>query len=482
VFRRSTFLLVLVVLVAMGFLIARRASNAELVAASSIGDGEADEPANAMPQLALDFDLGSDAAARRAAEPTGADANARSATRIATLIGHVVGRDGRGIIGAKLRRGTDEELAQALADPSAVIASSDAVAGTSTDYEGGFAFTGVSTTEATLIVGPWRDGHVAERGWTLVQPGERPVLTMLKCARARLFAEGYNASTDEPIARLHVAVRIRDPRVPAITEVEGWNGKLEQELEFPPGAEVELSFSVPSMGVANTPELTRIVQPADGDQMRLRIPIDFDRAVAPWDMRVMTGTVLDARTRAPIRDATLQLICSPAGASPDGSARGIERELSTSDARGRFRIATSAVGDCTLTARASGYTIERMVVGADQPIEFLLDPAARLAIRVEGRDGAEFPRVLVKLSSPQTSPGEAPRTQSRLTDAAGATEPTEVEPGNWTVTFMNTRSSRAESYTIPVPIEVELGRDLELRFVLDPAAWTGTWELRALRE
>ncbi|MCE9594220.1 MAG: carboxypeptidase-like regulatory domain-containing protein [Planctomycetes bacterium] len=507
--RRRTILLAALALVALVFFVARRSSGPELDAASSSTRAAVERAERTTPELAVQSDLDSSATSRQVAEPSADIAIEHSAARVATLIGRVVDRDGRGILGAKLRRGTDEELALALLDPSAVIGSSRDQTGTSTDYEGGFAFTDVSTTDGTLIVGPWHDGLVAERGWTLVKPGEHPVLVMQVCAHAKLFAEAYNASTDEPISRLHVDVLMRGPREVSAAGVEGfdgWNGKLEPELVFAPGASIELRFSVPSMAVANTAELTRTVQPTDGEEIRLRIPVDVDHAISPPGKSVITGIVLDARTREPIPHATVSIapvsVALPENAEsgsprPDtvtvfgGTSVSIPSAVSRSDARGRFRLVAPQNSDLVLTVRAPDHCATEVRVRANDDVEVLMRRATLLALRVADVDGKPVSGAFVTIIRSQD--GVATLGNTGMTDEAGERTLDELGPGTWTMSLGRPSDEAkgivslpvrapADALTIPIQIDDDGEADLRVDVIVDTSTWTGTWKLKASRE
>lgn len=198
-----------------------------------------------------------------------------------------------------------------------------------------------------------------------------------------------------------------------------------------------------------------------------REPLDLGTVVVETAVQV-EGRVVDPDDR-PVAGARLQAFPQTSGIWPGRRHQPFE---STSDASGLFAVGDLRPGErITLVAEKPGYAesrLEGVRVPTEEPVEMVLEPAARVSGRVRDPEGHPVAdaRVAVDLSAGRGW-GFGRRSEPIRTDPEGRFTVEDVPPGDVTL------QARAEGY-LPdglVHLQVEPGAHLEdVEITLTPGA------------
>ncbi|MCC6405871.1 MAG: carboxypeptidase regulatory-like domain-containing protein [Planctomycetes bacterium] len=432
--RRRALVVVIALLAALLALTAWFARAPDIASAARDDDEETVETPRATPELATEALPTSppDDGARLEAEPAPIEPAARPATM---FVGRVIGPDGEAIVGARVRRGTGEELARARLDPTARFELGERELATPSDLEGQFVFVDVPANGEVLIVGPEHTDFLAEEPWRIARTDAECVLAMLANARTGLVVEAIDARTVEPIPNFVVDVTTlaRDGvALRAPMRIYSRVGTARSRVEFLPGASVELSLSIPTMAIGRGPSTVRVVTPLEGEELRVRFELDPLLEPIQGESGIVTGLVVDSASGLPIVGAT---VTSANRSESDGAhdARGVSRAYAVSSARdGRFRVALSAE-EMRLRVHADGHREWLRDVRSGDDVRVELERGAQLTVRLTKRSGGPAaPRWFTLARADEQ--GRFPESFSAArTNEDGWWRSADLDPGVWQV-------------------------------------------------
>lgn len=442
--RRSLWIAFALLAVLAAWWFARRTSDPELATASRTNAAAEDVDArNARDARLAEETL----AAAPSADGTRIDVapapNAPPSVPATMLIGRVLASDGKPIVGARVRRGTADELERARLDPQASFELGKRELATPSDLEGRFVFADVPADGEALIVGPHHEDFAADLGWTIARPGGECVLTMTPLVSGELVIQAMRLPTYEPIPYFTARVEQLDrhgSRGLRGVNVQGSKGEARTTLRFLPGAAVEVELGVPTMAIGRGPSTVRTLTPIEGDAVVARFEIDPFAEPADAGMFVATGVVLDRTTREPLQGAsitsTVALDAGRAGAR-DGALPSFATQ---SDSHGRFRVRL-AQPSAKLTVAAPRHCATEVAVRDQEDVVVELDRGTQVTIRVRHADGRPVKNRAVMLRHLDPRTGK-PSFCGLATNQDGVGERSDLAPGKWEVRI--TRVSPAE--------------------------------------
>lgn len=178
----------------------------------------------------------------------------------------------------------------------------------------------------------------------------------------------------------------------------------------------------------------------------------------------LTGTVTDRRGK-PLTGATVSAF-PPSATGVRAEARellagGQEIRSTKSEANGRFSLDGLAHGETIdVIARLSGYvaaTLPQLEMPPSQPVQLVLEPAARVSGRVKTEQGEPVPGAVVAIRPVDAALPAGLSGSVADTDAAGTYVLQDLEPGKMAV------SASAKGFVSgePVVLEVGEGRNIE---------------------
>ncbi|MCK6448706.1 MAG: carboxypeptidase-like regulatory domain-containing protein [Planctomycetes bacterium] len=483
--RRSIWLAcaLLAVLVTVWF--TRRSADPELATAARASDAAQIESAR-TPELADDSLAPSAAAETSRVDVTPAPV-AQPSVPATMVIGRVLAPDGKPIVGARVRRGTADELERARLDPRASFELGERELATPSDIEGRFVFASVPRDGEVLIVGPTHEDFAADLGWTIARPGAECVLTMSPLASGELVIEALRLPAYEPLPYFtaHVTQLDRNgSRGLRGVNAQGSDGEARATLRFLPGAAVEVELGIPTMAIGRGPSTVRIVTPIAGEAVTARFEIDPLAEPTDAGMFVATGVVLDRATREPLAGASVSSGITP-GKGNDADYRAGLRNFSTrSDSQGRFRVRLAG-SSATLVVSAPRHRTTEVAVVDRGDVVVELDRGAQLTIRVQRADGRPAKQRVVTLQ--QFAPGATRASFAGIaTNDEGVGERSDLAPGTWEVRVARaapspstgagqnellgppgTSTSRGEDAWLVRTVELSLGEATEVLFEVD---------------
>jgi protocatechuate 3,4-dioxygenase beta subunit len=254
----------------------------------------------------------------------------------------------------------------------------------------------------------------------------------------------------KPIANALVLARDEQPEIqrPTATVRTAENGQFKMTL--PPG----LAFLVRVEADGLAPATVRHARPGTP------LAVTLSRGVS------IEGTVRDSAGGMLVADATIEArseMRSP-GATPDDPDLGVVR--TTSDAKGRFRLAGLAPGLYSLSAFARGFgRAERRNLATGRPVELSLVPGGTVSGAVTDPKNKPVEGATVRAFS--TVPSGRSSLLMARTDAQGAYAFHGVTPGSYRAVVTHPEFAPGIAEAVSVERDAETRAD----FALSPAAY-----------